>query len=382
MLYIPYSMGSCGSKKNKTKDHEKNPVGIHHDTHFIKNQKTVTFDKEIKLLCKILNDPKMTLQKLIMKLTTFLTRYLGLIIFGGAIMTKYSRIPTNNLNIAYYNFSARVNFIGLFNVIQRITADKSILKFIQKIENIEYYTLKTCNGTKLKIDLVDWQNIMNLPPDFKEASLIMDKNGIHRRTGVSCRNSPYCINDNHEEIKQILSNLKSKTLTCYPARRIKSKSEAVIFKINRLKRIVKKINQGYTINETINKFNIRPLNILSDTIDREFKFVPLPIINIISEYAVDIDNDGWYAKNAICCWCSKKFIDEECFKPSCACDCDSDRYESPRWDCIVHYFVDGTLRDIGIEHANKEKLMITNPNLLWHYECYEDVYHYFQPKMK
>jgi hypothetical protein len=343
--------------------------------------------KQIKLLQKLISDPKMTLQKLIQKLTIILTKEFNLLVFGETIMTEYSGIPTNNLDIAYKNFNDWLNFKCIFDIVStKININggmkKPILRSYVIEDKIEYYRLVTCNETKLIIHLISWNDFKNQTPDFKEASLIIDKEGMHRRTGLK-RQYPRnplggginwtnwqiidinyeeikdpMIDEDCEKIKQITQNLKAKTLSLHPIH-LEGK-DTILFKINRLKNIVKKITQGYTIKGSTYQFNVQSSNALAEKIYTDVKIIIPPLIDIIVDYV--IDNEEWYERNAKCCWCYLQFIDEQCFMPFCDC-AEGSCYRS---QCIMHYFDDGMFRQ------NKEKLMITNPNILWHYGCYKD----------
>lgn len=85
-------------------------------------------------------------------------------------MTKYSKIPTDDLDIAYdsiykwqkFELACRKAFIK---------DGKYMFKFLEKKEKIRCYTLTTLNGTYLKIDLISWKDLANLPPYIIEASL-------------------------------------------------------------------------------------------------------------------------------------------------------------------------------------------------------------------
>src|SRR5436305_9422259 len=148
-------------------------------------------NKQINLLKDLLIDPKMTLQKLITELIIILTVDLDLTVFGGAVMTKYSSIPTNDLDVAYSNIDNKHDFIEIFNIVTaktkiktKLKTKESTFKFMGKKEKIECYMLETCNGTKLKIDLISLHNLNDLPNDFNQASLIINKNGIYKRINI------------------------------------------------------------------------------------------------------------------------------------------------------------------------------------------------------
>lgn len=92
--------------------------------------------------------------------------------------------------------------------------------------------LETINGTKLKIDLISYGQLKELPPDFEETSLIIDKRDLY------CRNKSIdAYKTNTLKRNKIITNLIYKSLTFHPVSL--TYGDAVLFKVNRLIKLQK-----------------------------------------------------------------------------------------------------------------------------------------------
>lgn len=316
-----------------------------------------------ELLKKLFIDHSMTRQKLVHGLILIIGNYYNLIISGGAVLAMYSGIETDDLSIAFMNKSDWKIFEAKC---KKIFTKKfeCMFNFLENVENTRIYVIQTLNGTKLKININCWYTLQKILPDCLEESLFIHGPGNVVKCQTYLNQYQYMrYTDAKSGMNYITDNLERKILTPNPV--TLSHSDAMLFKINRLLRLNKKIKQGYVIHN-VPKYNVcskqRLINLFS--VMNNFS---KSLINIITGY---VENE-YYGNGSICGLCKEKFVNHDCFMPYC--DCENEWVQGEDWNqCFIHY-----LTQDGVTRSGN---MIPESNLLLHYECYKDVILDFWPR--
>lgn len=313
------------------------------------NQST-TYHPQIRQLKKLFYDYEMTKSKLIQGLINLVTKLQKLVVFEEALMSRYSKITTDILDIIYINIIDWNNFASLCEKI--FVKDGRRMFCSLEPDGKKYcYKMITHNGTQIKINVISSKDVTSLQSDFTESTLYMNVRGIgcllHMPINYASNRNGNC-----ECKDEIIKNLEHKILTLC---QINTKyADTVLFKVNRLIRLNTKIKKGYTIKDRILRYNILPEQILSQMIGQSLTpinyLIPKPIIRIICGY------DGcYYSENAKCFWCRRNFINDECFKLFCDCEYTKEN------QCLIHSF----RRQLTVL---SDMYIIDN---LWYYECYK-----------
>lgn len=369
-------MGICsGSKLNIDCSDSKSNVLINQHNNYCDN-------KCIEQLEKLFNDPMMTKLKLINSLTSILTINFNLIIHGDVIFARYSGIEPTNLDVGNLPHNLKISCWELFESVCKkifIINAECTLRFLKNEYIFKDYEITTMNRTSLNIRVGEWSEICNQLPYFDEDVLYIHMN----EQEIKSRYNFLYIHMNKQEnkyqyyncgtlregvfncAKTLIKNLRCKMLNPRQLKYLTSWDTihfTMHFRFVTLKRLTLFVKKGYKLHKSMPEYNKYSIQKLAKCIQIQMvrtnmrtnvrTNVPMQLIDIIVNYV----NDGeYYERNAICCHCEKRFVDEECFLPFC--DCISRKDDDKR--CFIHC-------------SHKVTSMIQKNNF-WHYECYASV---------